>query len=127
MNGKASKGIAPTTPRYNNTVFVNYELSVDEKAHCKVWLEDILTFDGQFQRFISDGYKTSVKWDEKNNAFACYVTHPKQKFNEADLLLTGRGSTPCKAIKQAMFKHYVVFDCEWGGYAERLALDPLDD
>jgi hypothetical protein len=124
---KQKSSDAVKADRFNNAKFINYELTLEEQATCKRWLTDFDEYDGKLFEFLDDGYKVSVKRDVYNNCFSCTATHPDMKLEGKDLLLTGRGSTPYKAVKQCLFKHYVVFEGEWGGFMERRAVEEIDD
>lgn len=116
-----------TTPRFNDVRFVNYDLTEQERAACKVWMTDLSSLDDAVLKGCEQDYRFSVKWDEKTTSFACYMQSVSASGDNAGLLNTGRGSTPLRALKQALYKHFVVFDCQWGGYAERPTMQELDD
>lgn len=113
--------------RFNDVRFVNYELTKEEKQSCKAWLPTLDEFDDCCLKFVEGGYRYSVKWDDYTQSFACFAQSDGSRPDNSGLLLTGRGSTPSKAVKQAMFKHFVVFDLDWGGWAERGSPEELDD
>lgn len=127
QNGKRSQSTASRAERFNNDKFVNYELTVDEKARCKAWLPTLEEFDDALLKIEESGYRVATKYDNWGNCYGAFITAVEATNSNSGLILTGRGSTPCKAIKQAMFKHFVVFDMEWGGWAERSADLDFDD
>lgn len=124
-----NRGKKPPKPRerFNDVRFVNYELSADERAACKAWQTGPGDVDSAALRFCEQGYRFSVKWDDYSHSFACFAQAVLPTSGNAGLMLTGRGSSPFKAVKQAMFKHFMIFDEEWGGFAETRVTQELDD
>lgn len=114
------------TERFNAARFVQYELDEVQRVSCRgwdldgedLWLEVLSLLDG--------GYTISVRNEAASTAYACFVTvrgndaHPN-----AGLILAGRGSTPAKAVKQAIFKHKAI-DASWLQFAERRT-EVIDD
>jgi hypothetical protein len=78
-------------------------------------------------KLIESGYKTTLKWDDYNDCFGAFVIAEGRNPENTGMVLTGRGSTPLKALKQAMFKHYVVFDGSWGAWAKQRPTTEFDD
>jgi len=99
-----------TKARWNDVQFVNCELTVEEKAICKGWLTDYGEFDDQLSKLLEGSYRVSIKHDVKFGPYSAFIQPVAQDSVNAGLCLSGRGSTAGKAVKQAMFKHYVVFD-----------------
>lgn len=123
----ARKTDASKKGRFNDVQFVQYELTKAERDHCKTWCTTLEEFDTAFLNIIDAGYRVSAKYDDYSKAYSAFV----QTFDQADAhfncILTGRGSTPTKAIKQALYKHFVVFDREWGSWLERREPSIIDD
>lgn len=114
----ASSKQKPKAARFNDAKFVNYELNVDEKRSCKQWLPSLEEYDDALLKFVDQGYRVSVKFDNYTEAYSAFGQSFDAGNINAGLILTGRGSTPAKAIKQMLYKHFLVFDQEWGGWAE---------
>jgi len=116
-----------SAPRFNNAKFVNYELSSDERAACKAWLPNLDAVDDALLKAVEQGYKISVKWDTYSQAFSAFMVTDDSKTENVGIINTGRGSTPLKAIKQALYKHFVVFDLVWSPFAQGGPRTELDD
>lgn len=107
------------TPRFNDARFVQYELDKDELAKCKAWNLDAEGAWDELLALCDDGYNVSIKRDTASSSYACFVSvrgdpaHPN-----ANLILSGRGSTPQKCFKQAVFKHKTI-GASWAEYGER--------
>lgn len=116
-------------PQYSNELtFVNYELNTEERARCKEWIEDANGLDLYALAACNDGYRFSLKYDERSRAFACFMSATTgASADNSGLMLTGRGSTPFKALRQCLYKHLVVFDKQWGGYANPVDWSAIDD
>lgn len=123
----AKKPAKKQASRFNDLKFVNYELTKDEKTRCKAWLPTLEEHEDALLKFCESGYKISVKWDDYSNSYAAFAQATQPDDDNFGLLLTGRGSTPHRAVKQALYKHFMVFDLQWGGYAERRDIEELDD
>lgn len=113
---------APRTERsgrFNDVRFVQYELDEVQRKQCKAW--DLSGDDLWLESLslLDDGYTFSLKYDEYSQSYACFVQVRNQPDHvNAGFILAGRGSTPAKALKQALFKHRAI-DAAWAGYGER--------
>lgn len=110
-NGKAA--------RFDSSRFVQYELDAAEAQKCKAW--DVSADDlwGHVLALADDGYSITFKFDSWSEAYACFVQVRGQDDHvNAGLILTGRGSTPSKALKQACFKMDAIGPT-WVQYGER--------
>lgn len=107
--------------------FVNYTMTKEDKARCKVWLLTLDDMDSAAIKLAEEGYKFSLKWDAYSEAFAAFLSTTEEKTGNVGYLLAGRGSTPLKALKQAMFIHWVVFEGNWAAHYTRRESDELDD
>lgn len=116
------------TERFNDLKFINYELTVEERAACKAWIEDLNDLDNYTRAANEEGYRFSLKYDERSKAYACFMSAygDAAKIN-GGFMNTGRGSSPFKALRQVLYKHLVIFDKEWGGYAEAVDWSEIDD
>jgi hypothetical protein len=100
---------------YDQFEFLNIELDKEQKEKLKAmpfWNSD---WDGQLALLEQSGFQISLKIDGFNHCFAAYMqirlhSHPCYGF-----ILAGRGSTPTKALRQLIFKHFVVLKENWSG------------
>jgi len=105
--------------RFDGSRFVNYELDLSEQAACKGWSVTADDLWGDVLALLDDGYSITAKFDSYSDAYACFVqVRGQEDHANAGLILTGRGSTPFKAVKQAIFKHRTIGP-SWVQYAER--------
>lgn len=117
---------AGTAERFNDAKFVQYELDKVEQQQCKAWALDAADAWAEMLPLLDEGYSFTVKFDGFSNCYACFVqVRGVPDHANSGLILTGRGSEPFKAVKQALFKHKAI-DATWLPYAERRYPD-LDD
>jgi len=114
-------------PRFNDNQFVRYELDKAQQSECKAWdigedgLLDLVS------AAIDDGYRFSLKWDDYSECYGVFMQPVVPEGSNAGLILTGRGSTVGKSIKQVLYKHHTCLAGDWSEYAERRGRDVIDD
>jgi hypothetical protein len=106
--------------------FVNYDLTLNEREQCKAWQLTLEELDNLMLGMVESGYNITLNYDVRNQAYGCFIKVRSDENVNAGLILTGRGSTPLKAFKQAYYKHTTVFDGTWGSY-DVLNNNGLDD
>lgn len=107
--------------------FVNYDLRKEEKAKFKKWVTAEMPRLDEMLIGLSEGeYQLSVRFDDYNGCHAAFLSPrgEKAKVNEG-LILTGRGSSPLMAIMGVLYRHFVLFEGEWGTH--RSAKGTVDD
>lgn len=117
----------PTQQRFNDVQFVNWSLSVEEKAACKGWLLGEGELDNACVLLIEGGYKVTVSYDVFRSCFTASIVPTKDAKSNQGYILTGKGSTPLKSIKQAAYIHFHVMDGEWSAYSTAKSAEELDD
>lgn len=98
---------APTNYK-REFAFVRYELDESQRAECKKWSPTLVELDDEILKMNEELYTISLKYDDYNSCYSCNITMPDVKHANYNLCLTGRGSTPFKALKQALYKHHSV-------------------
>lgn len=116
MAKKGSKGAgSKRKPNdYGGYTFYNVGLSSDDKA----WLADAdravefpLT---EIISMVSEGYKFSLREDEKNNTFVASLTDLRSESPNNKVILSGRGSTAINAWHALAYRHMVLLVDGWG-------------
>lgn len=116
-----------SAPRFNNAKFVQYELDKEQQKECKAYeLSNDELFDSLIEE-ISNGYQFTLKWDDYNECYGVFMSTRDTDSLNFGFILTGRGSTPAKCLKQVLYKHRTCLAGEWGSYVERRGRDLLDD
>jgi hypothetical protein len=113
--------------RFNDSLFINYDLNDAEKAACKAWPMSEADVFHAMQEMIDDGYKFAFKYDAYSLAYSCFIQVAADGLPNSGKILTGRGSSTYKSVKQALYKHHVCLEGDWSAYAERRNSADMDD
>lgn len=92
--------------------FVNLEL--DEKQHkaCKAWIPTLDELDDVLYKLSDEDYQISLRYDAYGKCEGAWMQKRGDKGDNAGLILSGRGSTPIKALKNLLWKHKCT-DGQW--------------
>jgi len=94
--------------------FVSVDLTVKQKADMKSrFTNSDEVFEWLF-KMVEEGYKFTFKWDDWNNAHACFIYPGDEDMANGGYVLCGRGSTPRGALTGALYRHYIIFEGVWG-------------
>lgn len=92
--------------------WVSVTLTDEDKARIKSVPNVFEGIDDTLVAMCHDGYKFKLSFDAFNDCYSCFVL-PGDGSANAGWILTGRGSTPLKALKQALYIHSVVLEADW--------------
>lgn len=115
------------TPRFNDVVFISFPLSQEQKDEIKAAQWDLEDFDNAAIKLTEENYKVTLTYDEYSSAYAVFITPKGDKHYNAGFILTGRGSSPHKALKQAYYVHTVLFERDWSGWKDDRKGEAIDD
>jgi len=127
------KGRQPSSPRkekaarFGDAKFIQYELDAEQQKACKAWEADEALVFSMVEEMISDGYKFTIKYDTYGDCYGCFVFAADDHATNGGTILTGRGNSAWKSVKQALWKHHVALSGDWSAYAERQGRALLDD
>lgn len=107
QNGKDKSAKTGGAVRFDNTVFVNRELSTEEAAALKKEPYDASAMENALEKWCEE-YKITFKYDSYNRCCACFMQALDKEHENAGYTLTSRGSSFLKAFKQLMYKHEVL-------------------
>lgn len=94
--------------------FINHTFNEDDKARFKAWLSDKSTDIWDLLDKLTDsGYKLSVKYDSYTDAQACFIQTDDEKSDNYGFILTGRSRSGSLACAAALYRHYVLWECQW--------------
>jgi len=116
-----------TVERFNDVKFVSYNLTKDQIKELKSMPFELADIDTTFLRLLQEEYKVTFRWDDYNQCYACWLIPSGDKHVNAGMILSGRGSTPLKALKQALYIHYQIFGGEWGAWRDTSKGEDIDD
>jgi len=114
------------TGDFKQSEFINYPLAAEQKREIKAWQPTFEEIDDMLLKLEEGGYRVTSRYDEKSEAFACWVNPVGEDHPNAGLTLSGRGSTPMRAVKQALYIHNL-FEGDWAGNYKLFKEDDLDD
>lgn len=99
---------------FKRSEFINYDLTKDDKARFKAWISgngfdpwDII------DKLIESGYTLAIKPDSYHDCYAAYIQPVSEDNPNTGYILSGRAGSGSMAALGALFRHLVVFECEW--------------
>lgn len=121
---EARKGAQSAKPN----PFVQLEPDTAQLAEIKAWEPDMHDMDSSMLRYIEAGYKLSFKWDTWSESHAAWLIAPEESDDgNAGMILSGRGSTPFKALRQIMWKLAFIKGRAWREWADNSMKTAIDD
>lgn len=122
-----AQGTAGRPGRKYDSEFVSADLTDAEKALCKVWGEWEVDPDALLESVLGDGLRLTLKDDPATGGFLVFLNPVGDTHPYVGWVLSGRGSTPVKAIKQACFRHLVQLKRKWPLVSKSTARTEFDD
>jgi hypothetical protein len=116
----------PSKTSFAQSEFINFPLSAEQKRDIKAWQPTFEEIDNVLLKLAEADYRITLRWDERSEAFAAWINPTGEDHPNNGLTLSGRGSTPLKALKQALYIHNL-FDGDWAGNYKLFKEDELDD
>lgn len=126
-NGKNKPEPRKPTARFNDVVFINWSLTVEEKQHVKAWTPTLAELDDIALKIIQESCKITYGYDTRGNTYTCSLVPQEEHKTNKGYILVGRGSTPFKALKQAIYIHANIFGGDWSSYSKGGGHEDLDD
>lgn len=106
----ANKARKPQEQSAYTTKFCTIALDTEEKAILKEWLQsNSKDLDTYFHTMVTDGWKTSITWDDNND---CFIASATQRFDDDknhNVCVTSRSDNMYEAILITFYKIYVLF------------------
>lgn len=111
------------TSNFGGYTFINVRLSSDDR----LWLqecdcEEEFPIEELF-RLVSENFKVSFSYDEKNSTFICSATDKSPNSPSYKSILSGRGSNPANAWYSLAYRHFVKAKGDWQTF-DTLSNDP---
>jgi hypothetical protein len=125
--GKSGTPRTTTAPRFNNAEFVQLELTDDQAKQLKAETVSAESLFDSMERMIDDGYKFTFKYDSYGDCVGVWCQPTDDGSENSGCILTGRGSSAGKAIKQLLFKHHILLQGSWRAHAQGRNRIVLDD
>lgn len=93
--------------------FVSCELSDEQKKHVKAHLPAMDQALDSVDRFVRDGYKLSIRFEDRSMAYAVWLTGPEKDSTNSGLVLSARGPSLVAALGVLLYKHFEVLQEDW--------------
>jgi len=106
--------------------FVDLELSKAEKEALKDFCNTAEELDATLEGFLADETKVTFRYDERNRCFVAFGFAAAGSENDG-YILTGRGGSVTRAIRQLLYKGVVILDGDWASYHNRGGTPDGDD
>lgn len=117
----------PKAGRFNDVKWINWALTAEEKAIIKAWVLTIEEMDDLELKAIQAGHKITTSYDNYGDCFTASIVPTQDSKTNQGYILTGKGSTPFKARKQALYVHNYIFNGDWSSYSTGAGKEELDD
>ena len=94
--------------------WISVDLTPKQKADMVSRFPDPGEVFSWLHRLIESGYKVTQQWSSYEKCHACYIFPVGDEHANAGHILSNRGSTPYHALRGALYRHFVVFEENWG-------------
>ena len=99
-------------------VFVNHELSVEERADLRSMTAEVEFPLDLMLGLVADGMQVKLAADKtKGGGYRCHILDDGQHDASKLLCLSGRGSTPEKAWHAVAYRHFHLAQGDWSYFA----------
>lgn len=126
-NGNSRAKSRKPANRFNDAVFINWSLTKEQKAEVKAWSPDVEEVDEIEAEIIQENCKITRSYDDFASCYSCSIVPTNKHKTNHGYILVGKGSTPLKAFKQAVYIHKQVFAGDWSTYSTGGRAEELDD
>lgn len=109
-----------------DVTFVDVNLTKTQSKEVKESIFGMDELENALTKLCESKYKVTCSYDDYSSCFSAFLIPTAPDDLNAGMILTARGSTPIKAVKQLLYKHYTVTAGAWRNYANP-ARDVLDD
>lgn len=96
--------------------FVNVSLTDAVKKKWFDWAARPEQFFAALEQMIRDGYKVTIKHEERTDAFSAFVTPASGEHQNSGWGLSERAGDPYTALNRVVYIHAVVLGGDWDSY-----------
>jgi hypothetical protein len=108
--------------------FINYALTDEEKARLKAAGVDHDRLWDSMEGLLESNWSAKFRYDYYNHAYQVTLSCNDSKSPDAGWFLTGRGSTPMKALRQALYIGQAInWQLAYFGEGQSKAISEIDD
>lgn len=112
MAAKSSKSSKKLSERKFNG-FIQCDLSAEQKAHAKSWIEKNAPNWDTLYKLVDDEYKVSFAYDNYHKTFQCSLTCVANQDPNNGWVLVARAPDPALAFGMVCYKHFMVLEQVW--------------
>lgn len=94
--------------------WVSVELTKQQAEDMKKLMPNADTILDGLLKLIESGYKASFSYDSYNSCHAVYVIPANEENGNSGYILSARSGSPMGALRGALYRHFVLFDEQWG-------------
>jgi len=120
--GAGNSGAKRSTGYSSDSEFINLELDKKQTAAYREWRNDLENVLNLWLELVEAGYRVNTKYDDYSSACACFII-PMETTENGGYILTGRGSSPYRALTEAIYKHQEILHGDW---SQGIQKEPLD-
>lgn len=124
VNAKPRAGKAKS---FNEVKWINWALSPEQKAQLKAWSPTLEDLDGEQIKIIQSSHRITTSYDSYGDCYTTSIVPTADNKINTGYILTGKGSTPIKSFKQALYIHFHVFEGDWSTYSTSKGIEEMDD
>lgn len=122
---RKNAGRNPAPNAFKPAEFVNISLEPKQRDELKASIWGVDEFESAFAALCVDGYSLKLRYDERNDCFSAWLL-PRDGSKNSGWILSGRGSTAMRAVKQVCYIHFKLLEGDWTEGQARNN-EPLDD
>lgn len=113
--------------RFNDVKWINWSLSNEQKQTLKAWVPTVEEIDDWEIKLIQSNHKITTSYDKYGDCYTTSVVPTEDNTINSGFILTGKGSTPLKSLKQAVYIHFTIFEGDWSSYSTATGKEEMDD
>jgi len=98
--------------------WVNVALPDGAKKQWFEWSKDPAHFFDAFAAMCFDGYKLTIKWEERSSAYSAFCTPADGGHRDAGWGLSERAGDPFTALNRLVYIHAVILGGDWQPYKQ---------
>lgn len=114
----------PQSSNTSNNVrtYIEYKVTDDDRLAIREWCSDMSDLWEMVQQLLDSQYVFKCAYEKSNDCYACYISgHWLLNKPDANTTLTGRGSSWDRALRQAMWVHFIGIGTDWSGWKDKKA------
>lgn len=96
--------------------WINRNLTDDEKAHHDAQAKKPAELGVLLFKVALQGYNVRIAWDAYSSCFQANLVPFQPENPNFGFAISARGVTPERAVSLLLYKHYAIFEENWGNF-----------